>query len=113
MENNIQISINGGYIDHKELFINADEANHLKPKEVTILCTGSQGEPLAALSRIADGTHKQISLRPDDIVVFSSSPIPGNALAISRTINKLYLKGVKVFTNSTSDADLHTSGRCV
>ena len=110
MENNIQISINGGYIDHKELFINADEANHLKPKEVTILCTGSQGEPLAALSRIAEGTHKQISLRPDDIVVFSSSPIPGNALAISRTINKLYLKGVKVFTNSTSDADLHTSG---
>ncbi|MBE6147104.1 MAG: ribonuclease J [Firmicutes bacterium] len=110
MENNIQISINGGYIDHKELFINADEANHLKPGEVTILCTGSQGEPLAALSRIAEGNHKQITLRPDDIVVFSSSPIPGNALSISRTINKLYLKGVKVFTNSTSDADLHTSG---
>lgn len=109
MENNIQISINGGYIDHKELFINADEANHLKPKEVTILCTGSQGEPLAALSRIAEGTHKQISLRPDDIVVFSSSPIPGNALAISRTINKLYLKGVKVYTN-TLLSDIHTSG---
>ena len=109
MDNNIQISIKGGYIDHKELLITAEEANRLKPSEVTILCTGSQGEPLAALSRIADGTHKQISLRPEDIVIFSSSPIPGNALSIARTINKLYLKGVKVFTN-TSLSDVHTSG---
>ncbi len=109
MENNIQISINGGYIDHKELIITPEEANHLKPGEVCLLCTGSQGEPLAALSRIADGSHKQIKLRPDDIVIFSSSPIPGNALSISRTINKLYLKGVKVFTN-TSLSELHTSG---
>ena len=110
MENNIQISINGGYIDHKDLFITPEAANTLKPGEVTVLCTGSQGEPLAALSRIAEGTHKQVSLRPDDIVIFSSSPIPGNALAISKTINKLYLKGVQVFTNSNSDGDLHTSG---
>ena len=109
MENNIQISINGGYIDHKELLITAEEANNYKPNEVCLLCTGSQGEPLAALSRIADGTHKQIKLRPDDIVVFSSSPIPGNATSISRTINKLYLKGVKVFTTATL-AELHTSG---
>mgnify|MGYP000955376269 CR=1 FL=1 len=109
MENNIDISIKGGYIDHKELLIRADEANNLKPGEVTILCTGSQGEPLAALSRIADGTHKQIKLRPDDIVIFSSSAIPGNALSISKTINKLYLKGVKVFTNMTINS-LHTSG---
>lgn len=109
MENNIQISINGGYIEHKELLITAEEANHLKPGEVCLLCTGSQGEPLAALSRIAEGSHKQIRLRPDDIVIFSSSAIPGNALSISRTINKLYLKGVKVFTN-TLLSDLHTSG---
>lgn len=110
MENNIQISINGGYINHKELFITPEIANTLKPGEVAVLCTGSQGEPLAALSRIAEGTHKHISLRPDDIVIFSSSPIPGNALAISKTINKLYLKGVQVFTNGNSDGDLHTSG---
>lgn len=62
-----------------------------------------------ALSRMADGTFRQISLRPDDIVIFSSSPIPGNAVSISRTINKLYLKGIKVFTN-TSLSELHTSG---
>ncbi len=109
MENNIEISMKGGYIDHKELLISAEEANNLKPGEVTILCTGSQGEPLAALSRIADGTHKQIKLRPDDIVIFSSSAIPGNAISISKTINKLYLKGVKVFTNMTMN-NLHTSG---
>ena len=109
MENNINISINGGYIDHKELLISPEEANNLKPNEVTLLCTGSQGEPLAALSRISNGTHKQIKLRPDDVVIFSSSAIPGNALSISKIINKLYLKGVKVYTNNAL-ADLHTSG---
>ena len=109
MESNIDISIKGGYINHKELFISPEEANTLKPKEVCILCTGSQGEPLAALSRIADLEHKHIKLRPDDVVIFSSSPIPGNALSISRTINKLYLQGVKVYTNTTN-FNIHTSG---
>ncbi|MDD3241445.1 MAG: ribonuclease J [Bacilli bacterium] len=109
MENNLKISTGGGYIEHGDILINADEANNLKPGEVCLLCTGSQGEPLAALSRISDGTHRQIKLRPDDVVVFSSSPIPGNALSISKTINKLYLKGVKVFT-ANSNNDLHTSG---
>ena len=109
MENNIDISIKGGYINHKELFISPEEANSLNPNEVCILCTGSQGEPLAALSRIADNEHKSIKLRPDDVVIFSSSPIPGNAIYIGRTINKLYLKGVKVYTNSDT-SDIHTSG---
>ncbi len=109
MENNINISIKCGYIDHKELLVSPEEANNMKPGQVAILCTGSQGEPLAALSRIADGTHKQIKLRPDDVVIFSSSAIPGNSLSISKTINKLYLKGVKVYTNKIL-SDLHTSG---
>ena len=109
MENNISISIEGGYIDHKEILINAEELKSLKQNEVTILCTGTQGEPLAALSRMSAGTHKQVKLTPNDVVIFSSSAIPGNALSISKTINKLYLQGVKVYTSS-SLADLHTSG---
>ncbi len=109
MENNIEISLNCGYIKHKDLFITAEEANRLPSNEVCILCTGSQGEPLAALSRIANGTHRQIKLQDDDLVVFSSSAIPGNAQSISKTINKLYLQGVKVFTN-TSLSDIHASG---
>ena len=109
MENNIEISIQDGYIKHKEIFITPEESNNLPGEKVCLLCTGTQGEPLAALSRIANGTHKQIKLKENDLVVFSSSAIPGNALSISRTINKLYLKGVKVYTN-TSLNDVHTSG---
>ncbi len=109
MENNIEISLNEGYIKHKEIFITPEEANHLPPNKVCLLCTGSQGEPLAALSRIANGSHRQIKLQHDDLVIFSSSAIPGNALSISKIINKLYLQGVKVCTN-TSLADVHTSG---
>ncbi|MBP3460880.1 MAG: ribonuclease J [Bacilli bacterium] len=109
MENNIEISVKGGYITNKGIFITPEEANKLEPGKVCLLCTGSQGEPLAALSRIADGVHKQIKLQPNDIVIFSSSAIPGNAASISRTINKLYLKGVKVYTN-TSLNDIHASG---
>ncbi|MCI8548601.1 MAG: ribonuclease J [Bacilli bacterium] len=109
MENNIKISTEGGYIDHKELLITADEVNNYKPGEVAILCTGSQGEPLAALSRMSNGNHKYVKLRPDDIVIFSSSAIPGNALSISKIINKLCLNGVRVYTNKAL-SDLHTSG---
>ncbi len=112
MENNINISMEGGYIDAKGVIVSAEVANHLKPSEVVLLCTGTQGEPLAALSRIADGIHKQISLRPDDIVIFSSSAIPGNANAIANTINNLYLKGVKVYTSST-DREIHASGHAM
>ena len=109
METNIDISIQSGYIKYKDIFISPEEARNLKPNEVCILCTGSQGEPLAALTRIANGTHKQITLQDNDIVIFSSSPIPGNAMSVSRTINKLYLKGIKVYTN-TLLSDIHTSG---
>lgn len=109
MEASIELALNNGLITDKSIFIDSNQAKSLKRTEICILCTGSQGEPLAALSRIANGTHKQISLLPDDLVIFSSSPIPGNAESINRIINKIYLKGVKVFTN-TEFSDIHTSG---
>lgn len=109
MESATNIALNNGILTDKSIFIDTNQAKSLKKNEICILCTGSQGEPLAALSRIANGTHKQISLMPDDLVVFSSNPIPGNAASINRVINKLYLKGVHVITNSEF-SDIHTSG---
>lgn len=108
MDTSIDIAIKCGYIKDKNIIISAEEANKLEPSKVCLLCTGSQGEPLAALSRIASGTHKQIKLIPNDIVIFSSSPIPGNASSVSKTINKLYLKGIKVYTNG--EYGIHSSG---
>ncbi len=109
MINSIEIAKSCGLITDKSIFITSDEANKSKPENVCLLCTGSQGEPLAALSRIANGVDANIKLMPDDTVIFSSSPIPGNAVNINRVINKLYLKGAKVYTTS-SEADIHTSG---
>lgn len=109
METSIELALNNGLITDKSIIIDYAKAKNLRKNEVCILCTGSQGEPLAALSRIANGVHKQITLMPDDLVVFSSNPIPGNAASINKVINKLYLKGVKVFTNSEF-SDIHASG---
>ena len=108
MVTSIDIALKCGYIKDKSIIITPEEANRYKPYEVCLLCTGSQGEPLAALSRIANGSHKQIKLIPNDVVIFSSSPIPGNAHSVGKTINKLALNGVKVYTNT--QADIHSSG---
>lgn len=109
MKTSIELALDNGLLTDRSIFIDTNKAKSLKRNEICILCTGSQGEPLAALSRIANGTDKQISLMNDDLVVFSSKPIPGNASSVNRVINKLYLKGVKVFTN-TEFSDIHTSG---
>ncbi|MGE4320863.1 MAG: ribonuclease J [Acholeplasmataceae bacterium] len=110
MERAIEAGMQTGYIKMpKNTLIKGDEIARLKPEQVTLLVTGSQGEPLAALSRIANGSHRQVQAMPGDTVIFSSSPIPGNQEGVNRTINLLFRQDVNVITHGPL-ADTHTSG---
>ncbi len=110
MINTVDIALRFGYIKIPSAMIrDVDTMGDLKENETVILCTGSQGEPMAALSRIANGTFKNLRILPGDTVVFSSSPIPGNGASIAKIVNQLTRLGANVITNSVF-ADLHSSG---
>ena len=110
MENVVDIARKMGVIKIKNSqLLSPEELNHMPDEEVCILCTGSQGEPLAALSRIANGTHRFIHLKPSDTVVFSSNPIPGNASSVNKVIDKLFRSGATVLSRSVL-TNLHTTG---
>ena len=110
MEKTVEIGQQIGYIKApKGTIIDATDINNYKSSELCFLCTGSQGEPLAALSRVANGSHKFIKLIPGDTIIFSSSPIPGNQEGVNRTINLLFKHGANVITHSPI-TDTHTTG---
>ncbi|WP_303722287.1 ribonuclease J [Malonomonas rubra] len=109
MVSNIDIARKLGYLSiAEEQFIDLRDMRSLSPEKVLIITTGSQGEPLSSLMRIALGDHKQIELEQGDTVILSSKFIPGNEKAISDLINNLYRRGAEVFYEKTSE--IHVSG---
>ncbi len=106
MVNNIQVAMQLGYLDVKpSTLIDADDVGKLPPEHVLILSTGSQGEPMSALTRMARSAHRKIEIYPGDTVVLASSPIPGNERAIARTIDQLLKIGAHVIYQG-----VHVSG---
>lgn len=110
MEGVVQIGRDLGYIQADEDdFILPDELDSVPPSKLCVLCTGSQGEPMAALSRMAAGSHRYVRIMPGDTIVFSSNPIPGNEVSVNSIVNSLTRLGANVLTNSLLN-NLHTTG---
>jgi ribonuclease J len=108
MERVVQVARETGYLDGVGDFLSAQSYGYLPPDKVLALCTGSQGEPRAALARIAEDEHPEVTLSRGDRVIFSARPIPGNEKAISKVINGLVTQGVEVITDRTHL--VHVSG---
>jgi ribonuclease J len=108
MDRITQVAKATGYLKDMPPTLSWDAAASMDPSKLLILCTGAQGEPQAALSRIADGSHPVLKLEPGDLVVYSSKQIPGNELAIGRVQNQLATRGIEVITEK--QAHVHVSG---
>ena len=109
MVNNVQIAIELGYLDVPEgVLIEPDELNRYPDDQILILTTGSQGEPMARLSRMASNNHRSVSIMPGDTVIISATPIPGNETGVGRTIDNLMRLGANVIAGR--DKKIHVSG---
>lgn len=109
MVNVVGIALEMGYLKApKDTFIEPEELNRYHDDRICILTTGSQGEPMAGLSRMADGSHRQVQIHAGDTVIISATPIPGNEIGVGRTIDNLMRLGAKVI--SSHDARVHVSG---
>ncbi|MEK3989758.1 ribonuclease J [Robertmurraya sp. FSL R5-0851] len=111
MVNVVQVAMERGYVTIPEgMIIDARSANELAPEKVAVLCTGSQGEPMAALSRLSTGNYRDMVIYPGDTVILAASPIPGNEKDVSRIIDNLFQLGAKVIYGSGSTTGMHVSG---
>jgi ribonuclease J len=109
MVDNVKIARKMGYLDiPDEMVVPLDQALQMQDHKVVLMCTGSQGEPSSIVGRLSAGTNRQFDLKPNDTIVLSSHPIPGNEESISKTINRLLRRGVKVVDDSV--APIHVSG---
>lgn len=109
MLNVIRVGTELGYITAPEgTIIDIDKINIYNPEQLVIITTGSQGEPMAALSRMSTGEHRKVNITPEDLIIFSSSPIPGNEKSVSRVTDELEKLGAEVIYNEL--ADVHVSG---
>jgi len=109
MVNNVQMAIEFGYLNMpKGMLIRAEDINRFHPEQVVMICTGSQGEPTSALTRIANQDHRLVRIVPGDTVILSATPVPGNEKMVHRTINNLFHQGAEVFYQGISD--VHVSG---
>ena len=109
MIRNVQIARDLGYLDLPDsMLVEQRDINRIPDGDIAILTTGAQGEPMAALSRIANGTHRTIEVGPGDVVVIAAHPIPGNERGVSRTINNLMKRGAEVLYSPL--VPVHVSG---
>ena len=109
MENIVGAAVELGYMDVPSgVLINVGEIKKYRPSDLTLVTTGSQGEPMSALYRLAFSEHDRVKLSPEDVVVLSSSAIPGNEKFVGKIINALVRSGVKVVNDSVED--VHVSG---
>ena len=92
------------------MLIDQNEINTMNPENVVILCTGSQGEPMAALSRLASSSYRNVEVLPEDTIIFAAGPIPGNEKSITRIIDNLYTLGAHVIYGSGNVTGMHVSG---
>ncbi len=111
MVNVVDVAVERGYLQIPEgMLIEPHEINTLAPEQVAILCTGSQGEPMAALARLSTGKFRDVDILPDDTIIFAASPIPGNERNVSRIIDSFFSLGAKVIYGSGSSTKMHVSG---
>lgn len=109
MVNVVELAVDLGYIKiPANTLVDINKTKNIPDKELVVITTGSQGEPMSALARMASNDHKSINIKPGDMVILSSTPVPGNELTVSNVVNKLIQKGAEVIYSDI--ADIHVSG---